>query len=93
MNINTLSNNIRDRMGLSAACCPVCEHGSVVSIQHTVQKISCRGFVHVALRCILVEDSIESESLVLHTLSLRYDGSGEALNGIVLGRVEDAGYA
>ena len=80
--------HVRDGVCLSTACCTVCEDGRIVSLQHAVEERFCCGLVHIALHGIFVEYAVERKRLVLDTLSLGYDGAGEALNGIVLGRVE-----
>jgi hypothetical protein len=43
------------------------------------------------LGCILVEDSIETEGLILDSLSVWYDAAGELLYRIVFRRIENPG--
>lgn len=63
-----------DGVRLAAPSRTVSEHRSIVAVQHTVEQVPRSRFVDIALGRILIEDSIESESLVFHPLALRYNG-------------------
>jgi hypothetical protein len=75
-------------MCLAASSSSVCENSGVVSIEYVVQQTACRSFVDVVLCGVLVENSVKSKCLVLDPFALRQHILGEALDGVVLWRVE-----
>ena len=76
-------------MCLAAARGAIGEDGRIVPIQHTVEKVLGRPLVDVALRDIVIEDAVEAESLVFHSLAMRHHASREPLHRVVFRWVED----
>ena len=51
------------RMGFSAACLPICEYCSIVTLQNIINKRERSLFVDVALKRVLAEHMVEGEWL------------------------------
>lgn len=78
-------------MSLAAASGSIRKDSRIVSLQHAVKETFCSRFVHIGLRGVLVEHTVERKGLVLHPLSLRHDRSCELLDGIVFRGIEYPG--
>lgn len=78
-----------DCMRLSTTSRTVRKDCSIVTVQYTVEQVPRSRFVDIGLGSVLIEDSIESKSLVFHPLPLRYNRPRETLNRIIFWRVEN----
>lgn len=83
--------NIRDCVCLSATRRAISKYCCIVSIQYAVKERFRSRLVYIALRSVLVENSIECKGLVLYSLALRKDCPRKALYGVVFGWVEHSG--
>lgn len=76
-------------MCLSAACGAIGKDRCIVTVKDAVEKAAGGGFVHLSLRGILVKDTVEGECLVFDAFAIGDNASGELLDRVVLGRIED----
>lgn len=78
-----------DRVRFATPCSSICEHRSVVAIQHAVQQGPCGSFVDISLCSILIKHTIKAESLIFRSSAIRSGKLGAALDCMVLRWVED----
>lgn len=64
------------------------KHGGIVAVEDTVKKVSGGRFIHLSLRGALIEDSVESEGLILDALAVGDDALGKLLHGVVFRGIE-----
>lgn len=68
--------------------CAIGEDGSIVSVQNRIKEVLGSRLVYIGLCNILVKHLVKSKRLVFDSFPLRDNRPGEALNRIVLWRVE-----
>jgi hypothetical protein len=81
--------DLRDSVGLSAACGTICKHCSIISVHDAVQQVLRCRFVNISLCGGLIKDPIECERLVLYSFALRsHKGFREFMDRIVFWGIE-----